>query len=69
MICSVLEQSLTSSAKIEKTLDSLTSGIMPVTISSAYKQINSFCIVFDIYFALLYASRICHFKTPSPSVT
>ena len=27
-----LEQSLTSSAKIKKTLDSLTSEIMPVTI-------------------------------------
>ena len=51
-ICSVLEQSLTSSTKLEKTLDSLSSEIMPVTFSSPRKQVNSFCVVLDMYFAL-----------------
>ena len=60
-ICSVLEQSLTSSAKIEKTLDSFTSEIMPVTISSPHKQIYSFCIDLDMYFALLGAFKMFFF--------
>ena len=56
-------QYLTSSAKIEKTLDSVTSEIMSVTISSPRKQINSFysfghvlCIT-KIY--MLGAFKIC----------
>ena len=62
-IWSVLEQSLTSSAKIEKTLDSLYSETMPVTIPSAHKQISLFFIDFNIYFALKGASKVCLFKT------
>ena len=68
-IWSVLEQSLTSSAKIEKTLDSLYSETMPVTIPSAHKQINLFFIDFNIYFALKGASKVCLFKTLSLAVT
>ena len=61
--------SLSSSAKIENTLDSLYSETMPVTISSAHKQINLFFIVFNIHFALISASKVCLFKTPSLVVT
>ena len=52
-----MEQSLSSSAKVEKTLDSFTSEITPVTISSPHKQINPFCIALHMYFALLGAFK------------
>ena len=65
----MLEQSLTSSAIIEETLDSLTYEIMPVTISSPHKQINSFYIALDICFALLGAFKRSLFKIPSPAAT
>ena len=61
--------SLSSSAKIEKTLNSLYSETMPVTIPSARKQINLFVIDFNIYFALQGASKVCLFKTLSLAVT
>ena len=61
--------SLSSSVKIENIEDSLYSEAMLVTISSAHKQINLFFIVFNIHFALISASKVCLFKTPSLAIT
>ena len=50
-------------------LNSLTSEIMPVTISSPHKQIYSFCIVLAIHITLLGAFKIWLFKISSPTAT